>query len=106
MLRNQRNAFAHSAESASLGDPAHSSRLAEVYAYARSNQLWVPLETVLAAQPHSAHGPLEPALRTNILLIAILVAFLEATALRLRPIQTPVVISLSGVSRVNGFNLE
>jgi hypothetical protein len=38
------------------------------------------METVLAAQPPSAHGPLEPALRDYILLITILVAFLEAMA--------------------------
>ena len=30
-LRKLRNAFAHSAESASLADPVHSSRLTEVY---------------------------------------------------------------------------
>jgi hypothetical protein len=75
-LRKLRNAFAHSAESASLADPAHSSRLAEIYVEARTNPLWAPLETVLAAQPPSAHGPLEPALRDYILLITILVAFL------------------------------
>jgi hypothetical protein len=64
-----RNAFAHSAESASLTDPAHSSRLAEVYVEARANPLWAPLETVLAAQPASPRSPLEPALRDYILLI-------------------------------------
>ena len=62
-LRRLRNAFAHSAESASLLDPVHSSRLAEVYELARANPLWTPLETVLAAQPPTAHGSLEPALR-------------------------------------------
>ena len=46
-----------------------------------------PLETVLAAQPPSSHGPLEPALRDYILLITILVAFLEATAQQLTPIE-------------------
>ena len=105
-LRKLRNAFAHSAESASLGDAAHSSRLAEVYADARANPLWSPLETVLAAQPPSAHGPLEPALRDYILLITILVAFLEATAQQLQPIQPPVVMGFSGVSRINGANQE
>ena len=59
---------------ASLGDVAHSLHLAEVCADARSNPLWAPLETVLAAQPTSAHGELEPALRDDILLITILVA--------------------------------
>jgi len=102
VLRKLRNAFAHSAELASLGDAAHSSRLAEVYADARANPLWAPLETVLAAQPPSAHGVLEPALRDYILLITILVAFLEATAQQLRPMQLPVVMGFSGVSRNNG----
>ncbi|MFN9870410.1 MAG: hypothetical protein ACK55E_03110 [Cyanobacteriota bacterium] len=98
-LRKLRNAFAHSAESASLADPAHSARLAEIYAEARTNPLWAPLEAVLAAQPPSAHGPLEPALRDYILLITILVAFLEATAQQLRPYQPPVVMGFSGVIR-------
>jgi hypothetical protein len=98
-LRKLRNAFAHSAESASLADPAHSSRLAEVVAEARNNPVWVPLETVLAAQPASAHGPLDPALRDYILLITILVAFLETTAQQLRPYQPPVAMGFSGVIR-------
>jgi len=98
-LRKLRNAFAHSAESASLNDPAHGARLAEIYAEARTNPLWAPLETVLAAQPPSAHGPLEPALRDYILLITILVAFLEATAQQLRPYQPPVMMGFSGVIR-------
>jgi hypothetical protein len=102
VLRKLRNAFAHSAGSASLADPIHRARLEEVYAEARANPLWEPLETVLAAQPPSAHGPLEPALRDYILLITILVAFLEATAQQLRPIEPPVVMRFSGVSRING----
>jgi hypothetical protein len=93
VLRKLRNAFAHSAESASLTDPAHSSRLAEVYVEARTNPLWAPLETVLAAQPASPRSPLEPALRDYILLITILVAFLEATAQQLLPYQPPAVMS-------------
>jgi len=83
-LRKLRNAFAHSTESASLADPAHSARLAEIYAEARTNPLWAPLE---------------PALRDYILLITILVAFLEATAQQLRPYQPPVVMGFSGVIR-------
>ena len=98
VLRKLRNAFAHSAESASLGDPSHSSRLAEVYADARANPLWKPLETVLASQPPSAHGPLEPALRDYILLITILVAFLEATAQQLPPFQPSAVVRFSGAT--------
>ena len=97
VLRKLRNAFAHSAESASLADPAHSSRLAEVYAEARVNPLWGPLETVLAAQPPSADGPLDPALREYILLVTILVAFLEATAQQLKPLKPPVVMGFGGV---------
>jgi hypothetical protein len=72
--------------------------LAEVYAEARVNPLWGPLETVLAAQPPSAHGPLDPALRDYILLITILVAFLEATAQQLKPVQLPVVMGFGGVA--------
>ena len=98
VLRKLRNAFAHSAESASLADTAHTSWLAEVYAEARVNPLWGPLETVLAAQPLLAHGPLDPALRDKNLLITILVAFLEATAQQLKPMQPPVVMGFGGVA--------
>ena len=80
----------------------HSSRLAEVYELARINPLWRPLDTVLAAQPPSAHGSLEPALRDHILLVTILVAFLEATAQQLKPIQPPVVMGFGGITEVNG----
>jgi hypothetical protein len=100
-LRKLRNAFAHSAESASLADPVHSSRLAEVYELARANPLWRPLDTVLAAQPPYAHGCLEPALRDYILLVTILVAFLEATAQQLKPIKPPVVMGLGGITALN-----
>ena len=48
--------------------------------------------------PGSTHGLLEQALRDYILLITILVAFLEATAQQLEPIQPPVVMGLSGIS--------
>jgi hypothetical protein len=94
ILRKLRNAFAHSAESASLADPAHSSRLAEVYAEARCNRLWAPLESILTAQPPSALGPLEPALRDYILLITILVAFLEVNTQQLKPVQPTLVVRL------------
>jgi hypothetical protein len=102
-LRKLRNAFAHSAESASLSDPAHSARLAQIYAEARANPLWTPLEVALDAQPPSPQGQLDPALRDYILLITILVAFLEATAQQLRPIEPPVVMRFSGVCRVTGM---
>jgi len=101
-LRKLRNAFAHSAESASLTEQVHSSRLAEVYEMARTNPLWAPLDAALAAQPPTANGPLEPALRDYILLITILVAFLEATAHQLKPIQPPVVMSFGGIFPPNG----
>jgi hypothetical protein len=99
-LRKLRNAFAHSAESASLSDPVHSSRLEGIYKEARANPLWVPLETALAAQATSANTKLEPALRDYILMITILVAFLEATAQQLQPLRPPVVMGLAGVTAV------
>jgi len=100
-LRKLRNAFAHSAESASLADPAHRDRLAPIIEEARTNPLWKPLETVLAVQPPSALGPLDPALRDYILLITILVAFLESTAQQLQPIQPAVVMRLNGSTTRN-----
>ncbi|MFO7629834.1 MAG: hypothetical protein R6W06_10045 [Prochlorococcaceae cyanobacterium] len=81
-----------------LSDPAHSSHLEEVYGEARANFLWAPLETVLANQPPSTHGPLDLALRDYILLITILMAFLEATAQQLWPMQPPVVMGFSGIT--------
>jgi hypothetical protein len=102
-LRKLRNAFAHSTESASLADPAHRDPLLPIYAEARSNPLWIPLETVLASQSPTAHAPLDPALRDYILLITILVAFLEATAQQLRPMHPPAVMSLKGISRYTGI---
>ena len=101
-LRKLRNAFAHSAESASLSDPAHSSRLEGVYKEARVIPLWGQLESALAALTTTAKAELNPDLRNYILLITILVAFLEATAQQLQPWRPPVVMGLSGVSAVNG----
>ncbi len=43
--------------------------------------------------------PLDPTLRDYILLITILVAFLEATALQLRPLQPPVVMQFGGIAQ-------
>ncbi len=96
-LRKLRNAFAHSAGSASLADPSHRYRLEEIYTHARLNSLWGPLETALASQPESAQGALDPCLRDYILLITILVAFLEATAQQLSPLKPPVLMSFSGI---------
>jgi hypothetical protein len=99
VLRKLRNAFAHSAESASLNDDSHRMRLAAVYADARTNPLWDPLAAVLAAQPPSPHAPLDDALRDYILLITILVAFLEATAQQLKPLKPPVVMGFAGIHK-------
>jgi DNA-binding MltR family transcriptional regulator len=96
-LRKLRNTFAHSAGSASLADPSPRSRLEEVYAHARQNSLWVPLESALASQPESSQGALDPCLRDYILLITILVAFLEATAQQLSPLEPPVLMSFGGI---------
>jgi hypothetical protein len=98
-LRQVRNAFAHSSESASLGDPAYAERLAQAYRDARANPLWAPLESVLSKPAAAGEPPVEPALREYILLITIMVAFLEATAQQLRPYQSPVVMGFSGVVR-------
>jgi hypothetical protein len=100
-LRKLRNTFAHSAASASLSDPAHSSGLERIYSEARANPLWAPLETALAAQPAPANGALDPALRDYILLVTILVAFLEVTAQQLQPMRPPVVMGLCGVTSAN-----
>jgi hypothetical protein len=100
-LRKLRNAFAHSAETASLSDAIHRDRLAPIIEEAHTNPLWQPLETVLAAQPPSPLGPLDPALRDYILLITILVAFLESTAQQLQPIQPAVVMRLNGSTTRN-----
>jgi hypothetical protein len=96
-LRRVRNAFAHSTASASLADSAHAGRLAQAYGAARANPLWAPLATVLDRQLATDGWPLDPDLRDYILLITILVAFLEATALQLRPFQPPVVMRFSGI---------
>ena len=92
-----RNAFAHSAESASLHDPSNTDRLAEMVAHARSNILWAPLDTALQAQPPSPRGPLDPALRNYIPLITILVPFLETAAQQLTPFRPPVVMGFAGI---------
>ena len=96
-LRKLRNTFAHSAGSASLADPSHSTRLQEAYDHARSNSLWGPLEAALSSQPKSSQGELDSSLRDYILLITILVAFLEATAHQLSPLEPPVLMSFSGI---------
>jgi len=101
VLRKLRNAFAHSAESASLHDDSNRMRLAAWYYDATTNPLWGPLAAVLAAQPPSPHAPLDDALRDYILLITILVAFLEATAQQLRPLKPPVVMGFAGIHKTD-----
>lgn len=97
-LRRVRNAFAHSTAIATLNDPSHQQRLAESYRQARTNPLWRPLERVL-----EQHQPRpDSALRDYILLITILVAFLEATARQLRPMQPQVVVDFLGVDHQGG----
>ena len=60
--------------------------------------LWMPMDTAHAAEPPTDRGPLDQALRDYILLVTILVAFREATAQQLKPIQSPVVMGLGGIS--------
>jgi hypothetical protein len=96
-LRRVRNTFAHSSESAALSDPAHAGALAEAYREAQANPLWAPLQQALDNARGAGDQPLDPALRDYILLITILVAFLEATAQQLRPLQPAVVMRFSGI---------
>lgn len=95
-LRKLRNSFAHSAGSASLSDPSHSPKLIGSYEAARLSPLWTPLEAILKAKAASTNGPLEPALRDYILLITILVALLEATTQKLKPMMPTSSISFKG----------
>jgi len=98
-LRRVRNTFAHSSESAALSDPAHAGALAEAYREAQTNPLWAPLQQALDNARGTGDQPLDPDLRDYILLITILVAFLEATALQLQPFQPPVVMAFGGLSQ-------
>ena len=91
-LRKVRNAFAHSTTIAALSDPSHQQRLAESYRQARANPLWQPMEQVVAQHQPSP----DPALRDYILLITILVAFLEATAQQLTPVEPALMLGLLG----------
>ena len=59
---------------------------------------WVRI-WVLDRQPAADGRPLDPALRDYILLITFLVAFLEATAQQLRPIQPSVVMGFGRLSQ-------
>lgn len=76
------------------------------------NPLWEPLERILDEQlqpPKGSAGESKAPdrfLRDFILLITILVAFLEATAQQLQPLQPPVVMGFSGITRSNGTEAE
>ena len=101
-LRRVRNAFAHSTAVASLDEASYQQPLGECYRHARENPLWRPLERILDEQlqrnPSARErGEIDLSLRDYILLITILVAFMEATAHQVHPIQTPVVMSMTGV---------
>jgi hypothetical protein len=105
-LRKVRNAFAHTTAVASLGDASYQQPLGDCYRHARDNPLWVPLERILDEQLQSngtsgsGKSP-DHFLRDYILLITILVAFLEATAQQLRPMQPPVVMGFAGITKSN-----
>ena len=103
-LRRVRNAFAHTTAAASLGEASYQQALGDCYRHARDNPLWGPLERILdeQLQPNGSAGDSaapDRFLRDYILLITILVAFLEATAQQLPPLQPPVSMGFAGVSR-------
>jgi hypothetical protein len=106
-LRRVRNAFAHSTTVASLGEASYQQPLGDCYRHARENPRWEPLERILdeQLQPNGSAGEStapDRFLRDYILLITILVAFLEATSQQLRPMQPPVVMGFSCITRSNG----
>jgi hypothetical protein len=105
-LRRLRNAFAHTTAAASLGETSYQQTLGDCYRHARENPLWGPLEHILEEQLQSngtsgSGKPPDHFLRDYILLITILVAFLEATAQQIRPMQPPVVMGFAGITKSN-----
>lgn len=103
-LRKVRNAFAHTTAVASLGEANYQQPLGDCYRHARENPLWGPLERILDEQLQTTAGESKAPdrfLRDYILLITILVAFLEATAQQLRPVQPTVVMGFSGITKSN-----
>ena len=105
-LRRLRNAFAHTTAAASLGETSYQQTLGDCYRHARENPLWGPLERILEEQLQSngtsgSGKPPDHFLRDYILLITILVAFLEATAQQIRPMQPPVVMGFAGITKSN-----
>jgi hypothetical protein len=110
-LRRVRNAFAHTTAAASLGEASYQQPLGDCYRHARENPLWGPLERILEEQLQSngtsgSGKPPDHFLRDYILLITILVAFLEATAQQLRPMQPPVVMGFAGITKSNSTEAE
>ena len=73
-VRKTRNDFAHSFDGICISDEQHQSRLAEAFADARKNPLWVPMEALLMK------AKIEKPLRDYIVLVTVLVAFMEACA--------------------------
>ena len=105
-LRKVRNAFAHTTAVASLSDASYQQPLSDCYRHARDNPLWAPLERILEEQLQSngtagSGKPPDHFLRDYILLITILVAFLEATAHQMEPLQPPVVMGFAGITKSN-----
>ena len=105
-LRKVRNAFAHTTAVASLSDASYQQPLSDCYRHARDNPLWAPLERILDEQLQAIGGAgKEKApdrfLSDYILLITILVAFLEATAQQIWPLQPPVVMGFAGITKSN-----
>ncbi len=103
-LRRVRNGFAHSTAVASLGDASYQQPLGDCYRHARINPLWEPLERILdeQLQPIATAGDStapDRLLRDYILLITILVAFLEATAQQVRPMEPIAAMKMTGVVR-------
>ena len=103
-LRRVRNGFAHSTAVASLGDASYQQPLSDCYRQARENPLWEPLERILdeQLQPIARAGDSttpDRFLRDYILLITILVAFLEATAQQVRPMEPTAAMRMTGVMR-------
>jgi hypothetical protein len=105
-LRKVRNAFAHTAAVACLGEASYQQPLSDCYRHARENPLWAPLERILDEQVQAIDGAgnekaPDRFLRDYILLITILVAFLEASAHQIRPLQPPVVMGFAGITKSN-----
>jgi len=99
-LRSIRNAFAHSSENASLGDPAYAEQLAaQVYRAAQVNPLCPACSCCSPTPVLPLSHPREPALGDYLLLITILVAFLDAAGQKLAPLPPAVVMQFSALTQ-------